>query len=677
MTRLFSRWPLLLLLPGLVAAVRAEPPAPGTALDGHLDALFEVRTFKEVALAPDGRWLAWVENVPTKKADKPFVPALFLADLRAGGEAPRRLKTADGKGPVDGHDLAWSPDSRRLAFLSDHGSPDQEQLFVGDVESGTVKKATGVTGQLASPAFSPGGDAVAFLFTENAPGANGPTEPARAEVGVIGEKVYEQRLSVINLATGKLRTVSPADHHVYEYDWSPDGKSFVAVAAPGDGNNNWYIAKLITLTADTGKRQTLLDPKMQIAVPRFSPDGQTIGFIGGLMSDEGVIGGEIYTIPAGGGKAQNRTPDLKASASWLAWQPSGGILFTAHEDGRTSIFTTDLDGHTASRWGGAEVIAGEQGAFGLSISKDHKTTAVIRHASDRPPEVWTGPVGAWRQQTQVNAGRKPRWGEARSLHWKSDDYTIQGWLLYPQKYDPHKRYPMVVSVHGGPASAKRPGWPGTGFDFSFLSAEGYFVFFPNPRGSYGHGEAFTRANVKDFGHGDLRDILAGVDHVLKTVPVDDKRIGVLGWSYGGFMTMWAVTQTNRFRAAVAGAGIANWQSYYGQNGIDQWLIPYFGASVYDDPEVYARSSPIHFIKKVRTPTLVLVGEHDDECPAPQSYEFWRALRRLGVPTRLVVYPGEGHGIRRPDHRRDILRRAAQWLDRELRPERTGDNGAKP
>jgi dipeptidyl aminopeptidase/acylaminoacyl peptidase len=193
------------------------------------------------------------------------------------------------------------------------------------------------------------------------------------------------------------------------------------------------------------------------------------------------------------------------------------------------------------------------------------------------------------------------------------------------------------------------------------------VFSPNPRGSYGQGEAFTRANVKDFGHGDLRDILAGVDHVVKTVPVDEKRIGVLGWSYGGFMTMWAVTQTNRFRLAVAGAGIANWHSYYGQNGIDQWLIPYFGASVYDDPEVYARSSPINFIKKVKTPTLVLVGEHDDECPAPQSYEFWRALRRLGVPTQLVVYPGEGHGIRQPDHRRDILRRTAQWLDRELRP----------
>jgi dipeptidyl aminopeptidase/acylaminoacyl peptidase len=644
------------------------------SLESRIDALFEVRTFKEVALAPNGHWLAWVENVPTKNPDKPFLPALFVADLRTPGEAPRRIKTPDGKGLIDGHDLAWSPDSRGLAFLSDHGSPDQEQLFVGDIEAGTVKKVTKVTGQLARPGFAPGGEEVAILFTENAPRATGPTEPARAEVGVIGEKAYEQRLSVVNLATGKVRTVSPADHHVYEYDWSPEGKSLVAIAAPGDGDNNWYIAKLMTFTADTGEAKTLLDAGMQIAVPRWSPDGQAIAFIGGLMSDEGANGGDVYTIPARGGKAQNRTPDLKASASWLAWQPSSrSILFTAHEDGNSAIFTADLTGRAARQWSGGEVIVGDRGAFALSISKDHTTTAIIRHAVDHPPEVWTGPIGAWTQHTHANARHKPRWGELRSLHWKSDGHTVQGWLLYPQNYDPHKRYPMIVSIHGGPASAKRPGWPGTSFDFAFLSADGYFVFYPNPRGSFGQGEAFTRANVKDFGHGDLRDILAGVDHVLKTLPVDEKRLGVVGWSYGGFMTMWTVTQTNRFRAAVAGAGIANWQSYYGQNGIDQWLIPYFGASVYDDPEVYARSSPMNFIKKVKTPTLVLVGEGDLECPAPQSYEFWRALRRLGVPTQLVVYAGEGHAIHQPDHKRDILRRSAQWLHREL----SGEGAARP
>ena len=184
---------------------------------------------------------------------------------------------------------------------------------------------------------------------------------------------------------------------------------------------------------------------------------------------------------------------------------------------------------------------------------------------------------------------------------------------------------------------------------------------PNPRGSYGQGEAFTRANRKDFGYGDLRDILAGVDTVLKSYPVDANRIGLTGWSYGGFMTMFAVTQTHRFKAAVAGAGISDWVSYYGENSIDQWMIPYFGASVYDDPQVYARSSAITYIKQATTPTLSVVGDRDGECPAPQSFEFWHALRDLHVPAQLVVYPNEGHGFVDPEHRRDVMDRALDWF----------------
>lgn len=210
-------------------------------------------------------------------------------------------------------------------------------------------------------------------------------------------------------------------------------------------------------------------------------------------------------------------------------------------------------------------------------------------------------------------------------------------------------------------------WASRFFNIYELSRLGYFVFYPNPRGSFGEGEKFTQGNIKDFGYGDFRDVLAGVDEVLKTLPVDKDRIGLTGWSYGGYMTMWAVTQTNRFRAAVAGAGIANWQSYYGQNDIDEWMIPYFGASVYDDPAVYAKSSPITFIKNVKTPTLVLVGERDGECPAPQSREFWHALKTFGVPTELVIYPGEGHVFNQPQHEQDVMERLVAWFERYLKP----------
>jgi dipeptidyl aminopeptidase/acylaminoacyl peptidase len=229
-------------------------------------------------------------------------------------------------------------------------------------------------------------------------------------------------------------------------------------------------------------------------------------------------------------------------------------------------------------------------------------------------------------------------------------------------------------VHGGPSSAVTPHYivsagHGIGFDSTFLSellARRYYVFYPNDRGSYGQGEAFTRANVKDFGRGDLRDMLAGVTAVEKAAPVDDARLGLYGHSYGGWFAMWANTQTHRFKAIVAGAGIANWTSYYGENGIDEWMIPFFGASVYDDPKVYRAASPIEFVRQAKTPTLLFVGEHDIECPAPQSLEYWHALKEEGTPVQLIVYPGEGHRFRNPADLRDLRTRVVGWFDEYLR-----------
>ena len=195
---------------------------------------------------------------------------------------------------------------------------------------------------------------------------------------------------------------------------------------------------------------------------------------------------------------------------------------------------------------------------------------------------------------------------------------------------------------------------------------GYALFLPNPRGSFGQGERFTLANVRDFGYGDLRDILAGIDAAAKAAPIDTARLGITGGSYGGFMTMWAVTQTNRFKAAVASAGISNWLSYYGENGIDGWMMPYFGASVYDDPAMYARSSPINFMHNVTTPTFAYVGERDIECPAPQTQEFWHAMMAMRVPTSIMIYPGEGHGLRDPEHLADAMRRTLDWFDKYLK-----------
>jgi dipeptidyl aminopeptidase/acylaminoacyl peptidase len=642
-------------------------------IEKNLDALYSVVHYTQSAVSPDGKKLAWVESIPGKASGDSRNSIIRLRDLSResapGRITARRITAGDGKKTCAESALAWSPDSKRMVFFSNCADSKQRELYIVSADGGSPRKLTSLSGFLANPRWSPDGKQIAILFTENAVRNAGPTEPTAVETGVISEKSYEQRLTLIDPESGKAKQISPTDTYVYEYDWSPDGSEFAYTAAKGSGDNNWWIAQLFRMPAAGGEPKLVLKPAAQIAVPRWSPDGKSIAYIGGIMSDEGSTGGDVFVVPADGGAAKNITPNRKSSPAYLVWMPGANnqLLITEHVDGGSAITTLNTEtGATETLWKADETIRATSEALSVSLSKDAKTASVIRTSWVSPPEVWAGPIGDWKPVTHANDAAKPEWGKAEKLHWVSEGARVQGWLLYPKNFDAAKKYPMVVSVHGGPASQRSPSWPMPGFDLSLLAGEGYFVFFPNPRGSYGGGESFTQGNVKDFGYGDLRDVMAGVDQVLKTVPVDESRLGIGGWSYGGYMTMWTVTQTHRFKAAVAGAGVVNWQSYYGQNAIDEWMIPYFGASVYDDPSVYAKSSPITFIKNVKTPTLVVVGERDAECPAPQSYEFWHALKTLGVKTELVVYPGEGHGFQDPKHREDVLKRSVEWFNANLK-----------
>ncbi len=642
-------------------AVEKEKVSP--AIEQAIHALNAASDFAQTAVSPDGKKIAWVEELRDKNGVDSGNSAIFATTIE--GKTPASKITAASV-PRAEADIAWAPDSRRVAFISDALKPGQAQLYLEDAAGRAPKRLTDVKGTLSSPKFSPDGKTIAALFTENAPRAAGPLVAEVPETGEIKDAFFEQRLAVIDIATGKLRQVSPADTYIYQYDWAPDGLNFVVSSALGNGDNNWWIAELSILDATTGLMKPLYKPSLQVSYPAWSPDGKSIAFIEGLMSDEDSVGGDIFLIPATGGKPQNLTPDRKTSASWLTWTHDGKIVAGEFAQGESSIISLDpASAKIDSLYSGADHATLGTWGPSASVSNDGKISAAIRSSFSAPPEIWAGPNGAWKQITQRNKGVAAAWGEAKSIHWKSDSYQVQGWLIYPANFDPSKKYPLIVEVHGGPSAAVLSSWPSSG-DFALaLAASGYFVLQPNPRGSFGNGEAFARANVKDFGYGDFRDILAGVDESIKIAPIDSNRLGITGWSYGGYMTMWAVTQTNRFKAAMAGAGIANYQSYYGENKIDQWMIPFFGKSVYDDPEVYARSSPITFIKKTKTPTLVIVGDSDGECPTPQSYEFWHALKTLNVETQLVVYEHEGHMFIKPEHRRDRIRRTVAWFDAHL------------
>ena len=668
----------------LKAVEHAKPTEAAGPIHEVEKTLFATRRFEQAAISPDGKHVVWVETLIGKDGAPSGNTAIYVSQLESKAP-PKRLKAGVSAGDHEEGNVAWSPDSKHIAFLSDAVKVGQRQLYVAKVSGGdqsavnatgatnatgaAAKKLTNVKGFLAAPSWSPDGKTIAVLFTEDATRASGPLVAETPETGEIKDSFFEQRLAVVDVATGKLRQISPADTYVYEYDWAPDGLRFAVTAALGNGDNNWWVAELYTLDAATGLMKSVYKPLLQIANPAWSPDGERIAFVEGLMSDAGLTGGDIFTVGAGGGEAQNLTPEINASPSWIGWTPEKKVIFTEFVGGDVGLASVDPQNKKVEAlWRGGEYLAAGAGGFSptISLANDGATMAFVRESYAAPPEVWAGKIGEWKQLTRRNEGVTREWGDAKSIEWKNGGHEIQGWLLYPKNFDASKKYPLVVNVHGGPSWASVAKWPSPHGYAAALAGAGYFVLSPNPRGSYGQGEAFTRANVKDFGEGDFADILAGVDEAMRVAPIDGNRLGLTGWSYGGFMTMFGVTQTNRFKAAMAGAGIANWESYYGENLIDQWMIPFFGKSVYDDPKTYAKSSAINFIKNVKTPTLIIVGDSDGECPAPQSYEFWHALKALGVETQLVVYDHEGHLFAKPQHQRDVIERTLAWFDAHLK-----------
>jgi dipeptidyl aminopeptidase/acylaminoacyl peptidase len=710
LTFAFSAFTVVLSL-GVAAGGHAETRAAtsnsttsNTGNDGRIGTLIETlgktRTPSSASISPDGTTVAWA--VRDKEGSQ-----IHLTNVANPDPATEKIVgTGSGADGCGSSEPKWSPDGQWLAFVSDCTAKGdkQDEVFVWSKKTGESKQLTQLVGGMDSLAWSPDGKTIGFLFVENATRSAGALAAMKPWSGVVGEDGVEvQRVGMVEVASGAFRFVTEPTLHVYEFSWSPDSASVAFVAAPPPGENNWWVAQLYTAkvgagpvkTAEirkdmckdtatgmgcgvagaTGGAVSILDTTkvsgslhgLQIAVPRWSPDGTRIAFIGGLMSDQGSTGGDVYLIPATGGEPKDITPGRDASVAFIGWVSPEVLGIAEHVGGSSHLTALNISsGKDVSQVSTTFPESIGAGDLVMSISMSHEhTIAIIRSSFELAPEVWAGPVNHLRQMSHLNDGMKPAWGKSENVEWTNEGFTVQGWLLYPANYDPTKKYPLIVAVHGGPSAAVTPRWPGVGYGGVPFSALGYFVFMPNPRGSYGQGEKFTQANVKDFGYGDLRDILAGMDVLERRFPIDKDREGLTGWSYGGFMTMFGVTQTTRFRAAVAGAGISDWQSYYGENSIDQWMVPFFGKTVYDDAAVYAKSSAIEYIKKVKTPTLVVVGDRDGECPAPQSFEFWHALRAEGVKTQLVVYPDEGHAFHSPAHRQDVLERALNWFEAEM------------
>ncbi|HJP97345.1 MAG TPA: S9 family peptidase [Rhodanobacteraceae bacterium] len=630
----------------------------------------KVERVGSVALSHDGAHLAWTVSQHGKKE-------LMLASW--DGKDPHAVTIP---GNCEEESIRWAPDSDDLALLSrckvdpSNTKPIKGALWVVDgTGRAAPRKVTDLSGFASEVQWSRSGQRIAFMYVPGATRLPFATASGNPRVGVIGQQeVQVERIAEVPASGGTPTILTPASLYVYEFDFSPDGNRIAYTAAPPPGDDNWWSAKLYTQNDQSGAQpEVVVDPAtvtgslrgMQMQQPTWSPDGKYIYFVGGLMSDRGADAGELYRVASQAGQPVDMTPGIPVTLHQFTFLTADTLVFTQERLGHVQVAQYKISGSAAQQ---SRVLFTPPGAlFDVSISSGtpHRI-AYAASSFERAPEVYSGELGdrAPPAVTTVNAALKPSWGRARSVEWHSGKFLVQGWLLYPAHFDPHKTYPLIVSVHGGPTFANLPSWRTNATAYSSF---GYFVLLPNPRGSTGEGEAFVRQNIgaARMGYGDLDDILAGIDAVEKIAPIDNDRLGMTGWSYGGFMSMFAPTQTNRFKAVVAGAGISDWKSYYGENQIDGWMIPFFGASVYQDPSAYEKSSAINYITHDHTPALIVVGERDEECPAPQSFEYWHALKTLGVPTTLVVYANQGHGIANHDDQVDILRRSMDWFGKYL------------
>jgi len=618
-------------------------------------------------VSPDGKRVAYTVNDAVMTADKSeFVTQIWLASV-------------DGKenfqvtfGDKSSTNPKWSPDGQSLAFTSNR-KDNKSNLYVLRVSGGEAEPLTDVKSSVGNFAWSPDGRSIAYLLTDAKTEDEEKNDKAKNDFRWADESFKFARLYVIPVAkdaSGKreARKLTSDSRHVTGFDWSPDGRNLAFGHVKSPVANDWPSSDISIVEVATGKITPLASTLAAEAAPEYSPDGK---WIAASVSDLPVrwAGSERISIyPAAGGAPRVTSASHDGQPTIAGWSADGTKIYFSEARGTvTSIYAVNVATGATS-----EVLRRDAVLSGVSLAPGGTVFSFVMQKTDRPPEAFIARLRD-KEPTQIsraNADRATALARTELITWKSTDgREIEGLLTYPVGYQAGTKVPLLLNIHGGPAGVFQQTYIGGrgSYPIATFAARGYAVLRPNPRGSSGYGTPFRQANIKDWGGGDYDDLMTGVDKVIAMGVADPERLGVMGWSYGGYMTSTIITKTKRFKAASAGAPVTNLMSFNGTADIPAFIPDYFGGEFWDNPDIYRKHSAMFNIKGVTTPTLIQHGDADVRVPISQGYELYNALKSQGVPTRMIVLPRQPHGPNEPRMQMAAMQSNLDWFEKYLGP----------
>ncbi|MFZ0638100.1 MAG: S9 family peptidase [Candidatus Acidiferrales bacterium] len=657
--------PLAIALLPIIAAAQSDSTPPSVP---SIQQAMEMKSVSNPHISPDGRFVAY-ELTHTDWDENAFVQQIWISVPATGQTYPLT------EGKKSSTDPTWSPDGKWLAFLSARESSlpdakkDTAQLYLISPDGGEARQITNVETGVDSFDWSPDGKRIAFTAADPESDAHKARVKKYGGFQIIDGDYTMSHLWLIDVPAPEsselpkpARLTSGQDFTVQGFRWSPDGARIAFDATKDPALADGGTANIYILTVADKSVKKLTDAPGPNSNPAWSPDGAQIAF----NSQNGnpyyfYANSAIDVVDASGGTPKILTANFDEDPRLLEWSPQG-IYFEAEQRTYAHLFRIDPSADSITRVTSPDKI--DSGQF--SFTHDYGTIAFMQAADNEFGEVYVSPVDSFapKKLTDISAQYANFHLATREvIEWKSGDGApIEGILIKPANFDPSKKYPLMVEIHGGPTGTSRATRsPDRYYPVELFAARGAVILEPNYRGSAGYGAKFRALNVRNLGVGDYADVISGVDYVISQGYIDPKRVTSMGWSEGGYISAFITTFSDRFCAVSVGAGISDWMTYYVNTDITPFTRQYLHATPWSDPAIYKKTSPITYINNAHTPTLIQQGSKDARVPVPDSWELYRGLKDRGVPVKFVLYEGFGHPITKPREQRAVTQENWNWF----------------